>query len=164
MEGFAVRVYKEQLTFCSAHFLLFADGTRERLHGHNYRVSVELTGSLDEIGVVVDFMKLKPIVKALCDDLDHRTLIPSENTWLTLREDADSLEIIHGQERFLIPRRDLVLLPIPNSSVEHMARYLCDRLTERLFEELPSSSITSVLVELEESRGQSAIYRRTLDA
>ncbi len=39
---FATRVEKEHLKFSAAHFLIFANGSAERLHGHNYRVAVEL--------------------------------------------------------------------------------------------------------------------------
>ena len=41
--AYAIRVEKENLKFSSAHFLIFEDGTAERLHGHNYRVAVELS-------------------------------------------------------------------------------------------------------------------------
>ena len=33
MKRFGVRVYKQYFNFASSHFLIFADGTREALHG-----------------------------------------------------------------------------------------------------------------------------------
>ncbi len=39
-ETYAIRVYKQYFNFGSAHFLIFADGSREELHGHNYQVQV----------------------------------------------------------------------------------------------------------------------------
>ena len=44
--GWAVRLYKQDFRFDAAHFLVFGDGTREPLHGHNYQVSVRLEGDV----------------------------------------------------------------------------------------------------------------------
>lgn len=41
-------------------------GGRERLHGHNYQVSVWLRGVVGDDGYVVDFGELKKVIRALC--------------------------------------------------------------------------------------------------
>lgn len=162
-ERYAVRVEKQYFNFCSAHFLVFADGTREPLHGHNYRVSVVLEGPLRPEGVVFDFMIVKPIVKALCDSIDHKTLLPRDNEWLSMRplDGEAALELRHGPDRFVIPTADTVVLPLPNLSVEHLARWFCDRIEEGLRERYPDATPSAIEVEVEESPGQSALYRRT---
>ena len=78
-ERFGVRVYKQYFNFASAHFLIFADGSREELHGHNYQVRVSVSGALDAGDVVLDFTKLKPLVKKTCDAIDHRVILPTEH-------------------------------------------------------------------------------------
>src|SRR5262249_47723434 len=55
-ERFRVRVTKDHLTFCSGHFITYAGHQCERLHGHNYRVAVEVEGPLDENFYVFDFI------------------------------------------------------------------------------------------------------------
>jgi len=46
-----------------------------RLHGHNYRVDIHVTGQPDPAtGWVVDFGEIKRIVEAVLDELDHRNL------------------------------------------------------------------------------------------
>jgi len=42
MERWSIEVEKEYLKFSAAHFLIFPDGSAERLHGDNYRVFVAL--------------------------------------------------------------------------------------------------------------------------
>ena len=42
-----IEVAKDYFNFASAHFLIFAKGRREPLHGHNYQVSVAMEGELD---------------------------------------------------------------------------------------------------------------------
>ena len=46
-EHYKVRVTKDHLVFCSGHFISYEGDKCERLHGHNYRASVEVEGPLD---------------------------------------------------------------------------------------------------------------------
>ena len=87
-ETYAIRVYKEYFNFASSHFLIFADGTREPLHGHNYQVQVLVEGEIIKGDLVIDFIPFKPLVKKLCDDLDHRMLLPRTNPHLAIESTA----------------------------------------------------------------------------
>ena len=74
---YRVTVTKDYLVFASAHFITFAGHRCEPLHGHNYRVAVALEGALDEESwYVVDFSELKRIMRQLCDEIDHKVLLP----------------------------------------------------------------------------------------
>ncbi|MBI4407685.1 MAG: 6-carboxytetrahydropterin synthase QueD [Candidatus Kerfeldbacteria bacterium] len=65
----------KEFTFAAAHFLTKYHGKCEQLHGHNYRLHVTVTGSLNADDLVVDFVELKAIVKAhVIDQLDHTNL------------------------------------------------------------------------------------------
>ena len=66
----------KEFTFDAAHFLPDYQGKCANLHGHTYRLRVEIKGDLDiETGMVVDFGDLKQIVKdAVVDKLDHTLL------------------------------------------------------------------------------------------
>jgi hypothetical protein len=55
MEEWSILIDKEYLKFSCAHFMIFPDGTKERLHGHNYHVTCEIDGQLSEHGLVIDF-------------------------------------------------------------------------------------------------------------
>ncbi|HVI01689.1 MAG TPA: 6-carboxytetrahydropterin synthase [Enhygromyxa sp.] len=43
-------------------------------HGHSYKVSVRVSGPLDEHGTVADFRAVRAIVKSVVAQLDHRML------------------------------------------------------------------------------------------
>jgi 6-pyruvoyltetrahydropterin/6-carboxytetrahydropterin synthase len=43
-----------ELKFNCAHFIAFL-GFRERLHGHNYTMSVRVSGEIGDDGYVIDF-------------------------------------------------------------------------------------------------------------
>ena len=61
--------------FDSAHNLRCYNGPCENLHGHTYRVQVYCKGSeLNELGVLVDFRRLKSALGKLIARLDHTYL------------------------------------------------------------------------------------------
>lgn len=61
-----------QETFAAAHFLRGYQGKCERLHGHNYRVEVTVSGEkLDSIGMLCDFVVIKRELRKLLERLDH---------------------------------------------------------------------------------------------
>lgn len=58
--------------FAAAHTLRDYPGACNRMHGHNWKVEVEVVGSeLDETGMVMDFKKIKKATNAIADRLDH---------------------------------------------------------------------------------------------
>ncbi len=60
--------------FSAAHFLKLYDGTWERRHGHNWKVSVVMrSDKLDSMGVVVDFEALKPSLKKVLAEFHERS-------------------------------------------------------------------------------------------
>ncbi|SDZ99741.1 6-pyruvoyltetrahydropterin/6-carboxytetrahydropterin synthase [Oribacterium sp. KHPX15] len=75
---------KSESSFDAAHFLKGYEGKCSNIHGHRWRVVVEIKGDkLSEEtqtrGMLVDFSDLKKIVKELCDKFDH-TLIYEEGS------------------------------------------------------------------------------------
>ena len=69
---FSVRV---QADFSAAHFLRDYNGKCENLHGHNYKVFAHVRGNeLNEGGMLLDFSKLKAVLRQCCKTLDHTNL------------------------------------------------------------------------------------------
>ena len=159
-ETYAIRVYKQYFNFGSAHFLIFADGSREELHGHNYQVQVRVEGALVAGDLVIDFIPFKPLVKSLCDALDHVTLLPRDNPYLDVTEHDERVEARHSDgSYFCFPRRDVRVLPLPNTSTEMLARHLARGILDALPTEIPTARIHALEVQVEECGGQSGIYR-----
>ena len=160
---FKVTVTKDYLVFASAHFITFAGHRCESLHGHNYRVGVTLEGAIDEQSwYVMDFSAVKKLMKRLCDEIDHKVLLPLENPKLQVTEQGDSVHVAYEHRpRYVFPRSDCALLPIPNTTVEMLAQYLTARLLAEL-ERMTIAHLTAIEMEVEENFGQSAFYRELL--
>lgn len=159
---FSIEVEKDYFNFASAHFLIFADGRREPLHGHNYQVSVAVEGELDRAGVLLDFITFKPLVKKVCDALDHRTLIQRDNPNLRIHERSRSIEVLYRGQRIILPRRDVILLPLVNTSTEFLAEYVAGKIGRAARREFPGAKIRFIEVGIEETRGQKGIFRGEL--
>jgi len=56
------------------HRLPFHKGLCRNIHGHSYRMVVEITGSIDKYGMVIDFFDLNKIIKPIIDKYDHAFL------------------------------------------------------------------------------------------
>ena len=160
---FSVSVEKDYLVFASAHFITFEGHRCEGLHGHNYRARVTIEGALDEeCWFVFDFVILKRLMRKLCDEIDHKVLLPLENPKLQIVEDGDSIKVAYqGKPRYVFPKADCSLLPVPNTTVEMIAELLVKRLRHEL-DAMSARGLTAIEMEVEENFGQSAVYRERL--
>jgi 6-pyruvoyltetrahydropterin/6-carboxytetrahydropterin synthase len=68
---------------------------------------------------------------------------------------------VDGKPRYVFPRKDCALLPIPNTTVEMLAEMLTDRLKTELAT-AGAKGMTAIEMEVEENFGQSAVYRVSL--
>jgi 6-pyruvoyltetrahydropterin/6-carboxytetrahydropterin synthase len=157
-ERFKVSVTKDHLVFASGHFISYEGDRCERLHGHNYRATVEIEADLDpKSWYVFDFIALKRHTKEIVDELDHRMMLPTKNPVIRLDEAGTGIRVRYKEREWLFPRADCVLLPIENTTAELLARYIGERLREEL--KKAYGFVADVLrVEVEENVGQSATW------
>ena len=61
--------------FSAAHRLLSTEGKCAELHGHNWKVEVQVRAEeLDQSGMAIDFHDLKARTREIVEGLDHRYL------------------------------------------------------------------------------------------
>lgn len=113
---------KTEHSFDSAHFLSGYDGKCSNIHGHRWRVIIEVyendIKSEGQIrGMIVDFGTLKSQVKAEADALDHALIIEKN----MLKE--KTIEALK-EENFKIIEVDF------RPTAESFAKFFYDRFTE----------------------------------
>lgn len=159
---YRVRVTKDYLVFCSGHFITYQGDTCERLHGHNYRVAIEVEDALDENHYVFDFVLLKNLAREVVEELDHRMLLPTKHVSIAIEDQGENWLAVHGSKRWSFPKDDCRLLPIENTTAELLASYIGERLIASLqARTIPVPRL--VWVEVEECFGQSACVAITSD-
>ncbi len=101
-----------EISFCYGHRLLNYNGKCRHLHGHNGRAVITLeTEKLDELGMVMDFSRLKRVVGNWIDEtLDHKML---------LHKDDPVLPFLHVQGE------PVYVLDV-NPTAENIARLIFD--------------------------------------
>lgn len=86
-----------EITFCYGHRLLNYEGKCRHLHGHNGKAVITLSAdSLDLLGMVMDFSRLKRIVGAWIDEnLDHKMLLNRDDPLLPfLRQQGEPVFVL----------------------------------------------------------------------
>jgi 6-pyruvoyltetrahydropterin/6-carboxytetrahydropterin synthase len=95
-------------TFAAGHALRNYRGKCENVHGHNYRVQVTFSGpELDSIGLLVDFVEVKKLMRTVVDRVDHQFL------------------------------NELAPFDLLNPSAENIAKYFYDQINGGLAESSP---------------------------
>lgn len=156
-EYYRVRVTKDHLVFSAAHFITFNGNICERLHGHNWRLAVEVTGPLDENSYVFDFIALREAAQKLVNELDHRVLLPTKHPKIHVSVDDREVTAVFEERRWVFPREDCVLLPIANTTAELIGHWIGRHLQETLSRHPGGQSLESLQIEIEENFGQWAI-------
>ena len=163
---------QSNLRFSSAHLIPGHDSCGF-IHGHSYFVDVEIEGERSgEFEFVVDFKDVKNYTKEICDELDHRLLIPVYNDLIDFKDfnkDDDSISDLKNQKTlffkiadkgYSIPSVDCVLLALPYTSAEELSKFFAESLAEKLSEVYDNLNYLSVCVN--EGIGQGAVYRKDL--
>jgi 6-pyruvoyltetrahydropterin/6-carboxytetrahydropterin synthase len=131
-ESYHIRVAKQRLVFSAAHFITYGDDVCEPLHGHNYHVAAELHGPLGANAYVVDFIVVRDALAQIVGELDHRVLLPTQHATIRVIDEGGQVTAVHSDRRWSFPRGDCVLLPVPNTTAEMLARHIAGKLREAL--------------------------------
>ena len=111
------------------------------LHGHNYRVTFEIAGDLDDIGRVMDFSVIKTYLCMWLEaEWDHKFLVFSE--------DARAASL------FSLDPAGVIAVPF-NPTAENMARYLVEAVAPK---QLAGTGATLVRCTVEETRKCAATF------
>jgi 6-pyruvoyltetrahydropterin/6-carboxytetrahydropterin synthase len=159
---FSVRLAKEHHVFSAAHFITFNGDVCERLHGHNYRVNVEVFGPLDENHYVIDFIALRDELKKITDALDHRMLLPTMHPLIRVTTSGQEVEAVFPPDgrRWVFPLDDCRLLPVPNTTAELLAQYIGSLLLDAI-QARTGMRPARLRVEVDENHGQWGICELT---
>ncbi|MBR0271924.1 MAG: 6-pyruvoyl tetrahydropterin synthase family protein [Methanobrevibacter sp.] len=161
---------QSNLRFSSAHVIPGHESCGF-IHGHSYFVDVEIEGErAGEFEFVVDFKDVKKYTKAICDELDHRLLIPVYNSLIDFKDfnkEKDSIFDLKEEEivsfkidgkGYSVPSVDCVFLPLPYTSAEELSKFFAESLYRKLSETYDNLEYISVCVN--EGIGQGAQYKK----
>lgn len=120
-------------TFAAGHALREYKGKCENVHGHNYKVQITVEGEqLNRIGLLIDFVELKRVVREVIDRLDHQFI------------------------------NDLEPFTVINPSAENMAKYFYDEVSRKLDNANAGTPARISQIKIWETDTSIAVYRPTV--
>ncbi|MBK7861204.1 MAG: 6-carboxytetrahydropterin synthase [Archangiaceae bacterium] len=159
VSGHRIFVGKDTHKFSSAHMTVFNDGSKERLHGHNFQVSVAFDLKHTRFGAMLDFGPVKSTLVKLCAKWDQKLLLAEKCPLFTVRtRSAAELDFTLCGKRYVVPMDEVLLLPLDNVVVETMVEQFARELIAELGPLLTPEVVKGVEVMLTESQGQGARF------
>jgi len=104
-----IRLAKQNMKFSAAHFTIFNATERERLHGHNFTVEVDIHARMLGNGMCFDYGIYKDRVVALCRELNEWTILPTRSKFLRIEEAGEHVHAHFNGQRIPFLRGDVLL-------------------------------------------------------
>src|SRR4051812_31878095 len=139
-----ISIAREQYKVSCAHMTVFPDGTKERLHGHNYTIAIAVDVGRIDLASMIPFSPIKAALAELCSQWKEHVLLAAANPFFVVLADGAELEFTLCGERYVMPRHDALLLPIDNISVESLAEHIAELLRARLASTLAAAHVLSL--------------------
>ncbi len=153
-----IRIRKDALKFASSHMTVFADGTKEHLHGHHYQPTVSVVFKDASFKKMLPFSQIKTGMKKIAALWDEKVLLATENPHFKIKKQTKaSLSFELCKKEYLIPADEVVLLKTDNITCETLAQSYFEFLEMEL-DLFADKNIVSVSVYIEESPGQGAAF------
>jgi len=109
----------EGFTFDAAHYTKGASDKCLNIHGHTFRVDVEVEGEVaPETGMVIDFDVIKNTVKNVIKEFDHKLIVPIK--------DVNKI-VLEGPFA-----KDIKVINYPEATTEYIALEIARKLYEIL--------------------------------
>jgi 6-pyruvoyltetrahydropterin/6-carboxytetrahydropterin synthase len=122
-----------------AHRLPNHNGGCRNVHGHSYRLWIELAGEPDEQGMVMDYFDLKKVVDPLISEIDHAFLCDRTDTLIVDFLESSGLKAVY--------------VDFPTTA-ENLAKWFFDRLKSLFYppnEPSPTKHLRELRVRIQET-------------
>lgn len=138
------------IRFSAAHFIP-GDWKCSRLHGHDYSISIMITGNLDDSSYFLDFSEVKSKLKEIADFLDHRVLIPDSNETIKVNSVGDKVIVEVGEKEYAFPENECRIIPVKDTTAECLSNFILKRFMESV-----DKRVEQIELEVHEGPGQYA--------
>ncbi|ADD08469.1 6-carboxytetrahydropterin synthase [Candidatus Aciduliprofundum boonei] len=122
--------WKVGLKFSASHFIP-SHHKCSRLHGHDYGVRLRIFGETKD-HILYDFVELKNEVRSLCEELDHKLLIPKSKKYIRHHIKDDRIYVSFEDKHYVFPKGDVTIIPVNLITAEELARYFSKKVLERI--------------------------------
>ncbi|WP_164461705.1 6-pyruvoyl trahydropterin synthase family protein [Aeromonas veronii] len=139
-----MKLFVRDLTVIDSSYLC----ERRGMVGESWLVDIEMSGELNEMSMLLDFGRVKKLIKSIIDEeVDHKLLVPTECPLIhveTLDGDESTVDLLRpGRSIHLrCPSQGFAFIPAPQVDKESVTRYLLAVLAKRLPGNIKALSLT----------------------
>ncbi|MGU5653254.1 6-pyruvoyl trahydropterin synthase family protein [Aeromonas allosaccharophila] len=139
-----MKLFVRDLTVIDSSYLC----ERRGMVGESWLVDIEMSGELNEMSMLLDFGRVKKLIKSIIDEeVDHKLLVPTECSLIhieTLDGDESTVDLLRpGRSIHLrCPTQGFAFIPAPLVDKESVTRYLLAVLAKRLPGNIKDLSLT----------------------
>jgi len=149
-----IELHRDELKFSAGHLMLLSANQREALHGHDYQLNVAFLTEVGDNGLAFDLRDYREQLQVLCQQLDYHFVLPSNSPYLRLSETENHWEISFAKETFTFLKKDTVVLPITNVTLEELSWWFLQQLIQSPAS-LKKLGIQAITMRIFNGRGES---------
>lgn len=155
-----IELSKEAMKFSAGHFTIFGPGARENMHGHNFVLQVEVDATVGASGLAFDYVRVRRLLIDLCSQWNEVFLLPGHSPHLRVEEEGGSVIAHFGDERLVFLKRDVLVLPVTNVTLEELSHLVLQKLLPPLMSD-EETGVIRVVARVFSGPGQSALSEWT---
>ncbi|MFM4845848.1 6-carboxytetrahydropterin synthase [Aeromonas caviae] len=150
-----MKLFVRDLTVIDSSYLC----ERRGMVGESWLVDIEMSGELNEMSMLLDFGRVKKLIKSIIDEeVDHKLLVPTECPLVhvnALDNDESTVDLLRPGRAIHLrcPAQGFAFIPAPQVDKESVTRYLLGVLAKRL-----PSNIKDLSLTLRQERIEGAFY------
>ncbi|MEA9440883.1 6-carboxytetrahydropterin synthase [Aeromonas caviae] len=150
-----MKLFVRDLTVIDSSYLC----ERRGMVGESWLVDIEMSGELNEMSMLLDFGRVKKLIKSIIDEeVDHKLLVPTECSLVhvhALENDESTVDLLRPGRAIHLrcPTQGFAFISAPQVDKESVTRYLLGVLAKRLPGNIKDLSLT-----LRQERIEGAFY------
>ncbi|EKP0261959.1 6-carboxytetrahydropterin synthase [Aeromonas sobria] len=139
-----MKLFVRDLTVIDSSYLC----ERRGMVGESWLVDIEMSGELNEMSMLLDFGRVKKLIKSIIDEeVDHKLLVPTGCPLIhieTLDGDESTVDLLRPERSIHLrcPTQGFAFIPAPHVDKESVTRYLLAVLAKRLPDNIKDLSLT----------------------
>ncbi|WP_068977159.1 6-carboxytetrahydropterin synthase [Aeromonas sp. EERV15] len=139
-----MKLFVRDLTVIDSSYLC----ERRGMVGESWLVDIEMSGELNEMSMLLDFGRVKKLIKSIIDEeVDHKLLVPTECPLIhieTLDDDESTVDLLRPERSIHLrcPTQGFAFIEAPQVDKESVTRYLLAVLAKRLPDNIKDLSLT----------------------
>ncbi|MFQ2666979.1 6-carboxytetrahydropterin synthase [Aeromonas caviae] len=139
-----MKLFVRDLTVIDSSYLC----ERRGMVGESWLVDIEMSGELNEMSMLLDFGRVKKLIKSIIDEeVDHKLLVPTECPLVhvhALENDESTVDLLRPGRAIHLrcPAQGFAFIPAPQVDKESVTRYLLGVLAKRLPGNIKDLSLT----------------------